>query len=284
VRQKFGGGYERDTETNLDYAQTRYYSMVQGRFTSPDKPFAGQYRRNPQSWNMYSYVMNDPLNFIDPMGLARWKEGKDGKDHFVGDENGEYNKDLNAHWNEKKQRWDFVQGKPKQTTHVEVIIWNQSATPQGLFGHVSYNINSTSWSWQKGGWSKEPAANYLKHNTYRSGVGYVLGDENDPEWAEQFADEIMSFNGDGEGIIQRLFNTGPYALRQDNCGEAFCRAVNKTGGLPRNGGIAPVEHKAYILYKMRPYIRAVNRYNKVTPPARRVDRRGGATTVGRTMW
>jgi RHS repeat-associated protein len=35
VRQKFVG-YERDTETGLDFVQARYYANVQGRFTSPD--------------------------------------------------------------------------------------------------------------------------------------------------------------------------------------------------------------------------------------------------------
>ena len=33
---------ERDIETGLDYSIHRYYSPAQGRFTSPDEPFAGQ--------------------------------------------------------------------------------------------------------------------------------------------------------------------------------------------------------------------------------------------------
>lgn len=36
TRQKFTG-YQRDAETNLDFAQSRYYSPMQGRFTSPDE-------------------------------------------------------------------------------------------------------------------------------------------------------------------------------------------------------------------------------------------------------
>ena len=38
ARQKFTG-YERDTESGLDYAHARYYANMQGRFTSSD-PFA----------------------------------------------------------------------------------------------------------------------------------------------------------------------------------------------------------------------------------------------------
>ncbi len=36
TRQKFTG-YQRDVETGLDYAQSRYYSPMLGRFTSSDE-------------------------------------------------------------------------------------------------------------------------------------------------------------------------------------------------------------------------------------------------------
>jgi RHS repeat-associated protein len=36
TRKKFAT-YQRDTETGLDFAQSRYYSPMQGRFTSPDE-------------------------------------------------------------------------------------------------------------------------------------------------------------------------------------------------------------------------------------------------------
>jgi RHS repeat-associated protein len=68
VRQGFTG-YERDVEIDLDFAQARYYSPKHGRFTSPDEVFADQYEENPQSWNLYSYVRNNPLNLVDPSGM-----------------------------------------------------------------------------------------------------------------------------------------------------------------------------------------------------------------------
>ena len=68
ARQKFTG-YERDTESGLDYAHARYYANMQGRFTSPD-PFAGSMNlRNPQSLNRYTYVRNNPVKLVDPSGL-----------------------------------------------------------------------------------------------------------------------------------------------------------------------------------------------------------------------
>jgi RHS repeat-associated protein len=67
--QKFTGK-ERDGETGLDYFIARYFSGAQGRFTSPDKPFADQNLTNPQSWNLYAYVRNNPLIMVDPSGSA----------------------------------------------------------------------------------------------------------------------------------------------------------------------------------------------------------------------
>jgi RHS repeat-associated protein len=67
ARQKFTQK-ERDIETGLDYFEARYYSFTQGRFTSPDAPFADQSADNPQSWNLYSYVRNSPVIMIDPTG------------------------------------------------------------------------------------------------------------------------------------------------------------------------------------------------------------------------
>ena len=63
-------GNERDRETGLDYFGARYLSADQGRFTSPDKPFADQNTADPQSWNLYSYTRNNPLKFVDDDGFA----------------------------------------------------------------------------------------------------------------------------------------------------------------------------------------------------------------------
>ncbi|MFN9296123.1 MAG: RHS repeat-associated core domain-containing protein, partial [Acidobacteriota bacterium] len=63
-------GKERDAETGLDYFDARYFSGAQGRFTSPDRPQLDQHAEDPQSWNLYSYVRNNPLRFIDPTGTT----------------------------------------------------------------------------------------------------------------------------------------------------------------------------------------------------------------------
>jgi RHS repeat-associated protein len=60
-------GKERDTESGLDYFGARYYGSSIGRFMSPDDG-RDQDPSDPQSWNLYSYVRNNPLVHIDPDG------------------------------------------------------------------------------------------------------------------------------------------------------------------------------------------------------------------------
>jgi RHS repeat-associated protein len=69
TKQKFTQK-ERDIESGLDYFLARYYSSAQGRFTSPDPGNAGATRKDPQSWNGYSYSRNNPLKYVDPDGLT----------------------------------------------------------------------------------------------------------------------------------------------------------------------------------------------------------------------
>jgi RHS repeat-associated protein len=54
-------GKERDGETGLDYFGARYFSGAQGRFTSPDPLLNSGRPWEPQSWNRYTYALNNPL-------------------------------------------------------------------------------------------------------------------------------------------------------------------------------------------------------------------------------
>ena len=62
--------YEAESETATNYAVNRQYSQSVGRFGSADPYQANSYLVNPQSWNRYSYVENDPIHNVDPLGLV----------------------------------------------------------------------------------------------------------------------------------------------------------------------------------------------------------------------
>jgi RHS repeat-associated protein len=67
-------GQERDDDAeithhgDIDYMHARYYKMTLGRFLSID-PIIGT-PEQPQSWNRYAYVMNNPMTSTDPDGRA----------------------------------------------------------------------------------------------------------------------------------------------------------------------------------------------------------------------
>lgn len=71
-------GYEKDTESGLQFAQARYYNTMHGRFTSVDPLTASASIKNPQTFNRYSYVLNSPYKYVDPLGLIHTSTGAHG--------------------------------------------------------------------------------------------------------------------------------------------------------------------------------------------------------------
>jgi RHS repeat-associated protein len=62
------------------YFPERQYRSSQGRWLSPDPAgLSAVNASNPQSWNRYAYVLNNPLRYSDPLGLYC----------YYGDTNGE---------------------------------------------------------------------------------------------------------------------------------------------------------------------------------------------------
>ena len=69
-------GHERDADSSgasvpLDYMHARYYQSAWARFLSVDPELdLKKATRNPQMWNPYPYVTNNPLAGIDPTGRS----------------------------------------------------------------------------------------------------------------------------------------------------------------------------------------------------------------------
>ncbi|NOT60998.1 MAG: RHS repeat-associated core domain-containing protein [Acidobacteria bacterium] len=128
-RQKFGT-YERDDETGLDFAEARYFSSVQGRFTSPDSFIGSARRLVPQSWNRYSYVINNPLKYTDPTGLD-WIRGSSGNTFW----------DPNVHNPNDLKR---LYGKGYSIVNGQTLVVGSSNHPGLKAGHLyTFNANGT---------------------------------------------------------------------------------------------------------------------------------------------
>ncbi|MFZ5899237.1 MAG: peptidoglycan DD-metalloendopeptidase family protein, partial [Bacillota bacterium] len=67
--------YPIDRSTGHYYAWNRFYSATWGRFSSPNPYVMSSGLTNPQGWNRYSYVGNDPVNYNDPEGLFALRPG-----------------------------------------------------------------------------------------------------------------------------------------------------------------------------------------------------------------
>jgi RHS repeat-associated protein len=72
----FTGGEQYDAESGLYSYKYRSYNPQLGRWMSPD-PSDEEFARvsNPQSLNLYSYVINDPLKYVDDLGLLSCLSG-----------------------------------------------------------------------------------------------------------------------------------------------------------------------------------------------------------------
>ena len=62
-------GEQRDSDTSLYFLRARYYDPATGRFLAQD-PLRGS-AMHPGTQNRYAYVGNNPVNFVDPTGLAQ---------------------------------------------------------------------------------------------------------------------------------------------------------------------------------------------------------------------
>ena len=76
-------GYYYDTETNLYYLQSRYYSPDLMRFISQDDVKLSNAQGEPLGSNLYAYCLNNPVNYSDLYGTWVLSVGFEGQAAFV---------------------------------------------------------------------------------------------------------------------------------------------------------------------------------------------------------
>ncbi|MFN0140400.1 MAG: RHS repeat domain-containing protein [Pyrinomonadaceae bacterium] len=148
LRQKFTG-YQKDEETQLDFAEARMYQNKHGRFTAIDPLLASGRSANPQTFNRYAYVMNNPLAYTDPTGLQVARHRGEVYVNAAGDEYAQQRLDGfepyrgpeilffgtgNYWWLIRQGGWDRLgkfEGKPVEVRAAPELVEESPATPIG---------------------------------------------------------------------------------------------------------------------------------------------------------
>lgn len=187
-------GKERDAESGLDYFGARYYASNFGRWMSPDwaakaQPVPYAKLDNPQSLNLYGYVLNNPLSKIDADGHDLTVTGDKQKDYIAyaqkasgltlaADKNGKISitaspKDMTALGK------SFT--KLINDTENHVSISAEGATPKAFIGqfdgngHQTLNFQNINALDGKGGFSGAAAVTHETFEAYASSQGMGFG-------------------------------------------------------------------------------------------------------------
>jgi len=100
--QNFTGQWsDADTVNTTYYFPERQYRSSQGRWLSPDPAgVSAADPSNPQSWNRYAYVLNNPLASVDPSGMycAYLNDAGDGVQEIDDDGDDQGCRDSGGYW------------------------------------------------------------------------------------------------------------------------------------------------------------------------------------------
>src|ERR1700692_2401995 len=124
------------------YFPERQYRSSQGRWLSPDPGgLAAVDFSNPQSWNRYAYVLNNPLSATDPLGLfCVWDDGSydSNDDADTGNQSACENGNGGTWFNGSPSDWDQNAGDWSGQSSAEFAGWAQGINPSvGDFGDPS---------------------------------------------------------------------------------------------------------------------------------------------------
>jgi len=157
----FAGGLH-DRDTHLVRFGARDYMPEIGKWTAKDPiGFDGG------DSNLFGYVSNDPVNWIDPWGLE-----------------------------------------------AGVTVWQPVGWGSSSFGHVSTDINGTTYSYGPNGMTTLPTKEYLEKNNFRDGVEVKL-----------------KLTPQQEAALQQCLSKsqGDYSSTSNNCGSPVQRCLKELG-------------------------------------------------------
>ena len=227
VEQKFTGQI-RDSETNVDYFNARYFGAALGRFTSPDPGNAGADLTNPQSWNGYAYVLGNPLNGVDLSGM----DSCDGSNNFCGQgapsNMQQCQENLSSCWQNPSLYGQYVEQQMFQSSNDPVRGWDPfsvmhvGASVSASSGSSGGSQQSATITWTGGGGSQtvmfDPILNFSPTSMAIAGLtasSETLG-STAPAKPENLEPTALNLNIDGKGLLGKA-------------GTAICGSHRSTG-------------------------------------------------------
>lgn len=216
---------------NLDHYDyhTRFYDPALGRFTTQD-PLADEF----SSWTPYHYVHNNPINLVDPTGMAATKyedeEGNtllntnDGSDAVV------------TVTDDKRQGFDAA---VKGTKNTDDVDWNKSMKAYALGFNLS-DKQETALSRLNSDWSRKGAINYWK--TGKGGMAFglkeVLSQWTNPELVVHgIAAGVAGFGAVSRSRVYRVYggDSGPTGRSWTPINPRRVTGFRDKAGLPSGG-------------------------------------------------
>ncbi len=108
--------------------------------------------------------------------------------------------------------------------YTEIIGWNGVGSGSSSVGHISVNINGTSYSFGPAGLDTHSASSYLELNGFRSGTGIILNLTSAQESA--FANYLKN-------------NSSGYNAISNNCRSSVQGGLQSVGALSGGSSILP---------------------------------------------
>ena len=169
-------GKERDSESGLDNFGARYDASSLGRYMTPDPLMASAHASNPQTWNRYSYALNNPLRYVDPTGM----ENCDSKDTSC------VHVKLNVIYDKNANNGKGLTDKQKQSFEKDQL---KAAQGEYKNSHIALDVTYTAGSLNRdSGGNVESVTGAVK-----GAVNVLVTDYAPGEWKGAFGKDAVSF-------------------------------------------------------------------------------------------
>ena len=129
-----------DSGSNTYHTLNREYSPTQGRWLTPDPSgLAAVDPSNPQTWNRYVYVTNNPISFTDPTGLVRTPWGIFGGNVAFG---GTWNEFVVMNIPIVTKAWGWTPVNPNDPSSLPMTSPNGNVTNLAYWGQISSPVGT----------------------------------------------------------------------------------------------------------------------------------------------